>query len=143
MIGRELMGFHDMYRMSSHAVICNQHGQILLLKANYAEHAWGLPGGGLDVGETIHEALIRECQEELGCDIDIQYLSGVYYHSAVNSHAFIFRCELKNMTGNIKIQLSHEHSEYDWFDLASLSEVQKLRVQDCLAFNGKVMSRAF
>ena len=143
MIGRELMGFHDMYRMSSHAVICNQHGQILLLKANYAEHAWGLPGGGLDVGETIHEALIRECQEELGCDIDIQYLSGVYYHSAVNSHAFIFRCELKNMTENIKIQLSHEHSEYDWFDLASLSEIQKVRVQDCLAFNGKVMSRAF
>ena len=93
--------------------------------------------------ETIHEALIRECQEELGCDIDIQYLSGVYYHSAVNSHAFIFRCELKNMTENIKIQLSHEHSEYDWFDLASLSEVQKVRVQDCLAFNGKVMSRAF
>ena len=75
------MGFHDMYRMSSHAVICNQQRQILLLKANYAEYAWGLPGGGLDVGETIHEALIRECQEELGCDIDIQYLSGVYYQS--------------------------------------------------------------
>ena len=47
------------------------------------------------------------------------------------------------MGEDIKIQLSHEHSEYDWFDLASLSEVQKLRVQDCLAFNGKVMSRAF
>ena len=47
------------------------------------------------------------------------------------------------MSGNIKIQLSHEHSEYDWFDLASLSEIQKVRVQDCLAFNGKVMSRAF
>lgn len=137
------MGFHDLYRMSSHAVICNQDGQILLLKANYADHAWGLPGGGLDVGETIHDALIRECQEELGCEVEVKYLSGVYYHSAMNSHAFIFRCELIRHNENTKIQLSDEHSEYAWFDVEALSKIQQLRVTDCLAFNGSVISRAF
>lgn len=134
------MGFHDFYRMSSHAVITNHEQQILLLKATYADAAWGLPGGGLDQGETIHEALTRECLEELGCNIKIDYLSGVYYHSAVNSHAFIFKCVL-NPSQNI--QLSDEHSEYRWFNVNELSKVQQIRVQDCLNFSGAVISRTF
>ncbi len=134
------MGFHDFYRLSSHAVILNDQQQVLLLKATYADCAWGLPGGGLDQGETIHEALVRECKEELGCDISIEYLSGVYFHSAVNSHAFIFRCILAE--GQM-IQLSDEHSEYEWFDFDALSPVQKIRVEDCFYFNGEVKSRSF
>ncbi len=88
------MAFQDFYRLSSHAVLTNDAGQVLLLKANYADQAWGLPGGALDMGETIHQALLRECQEELGCQVRIDYLSGVYFHSAVTSHTFIFRCHL-------------------------------------------------
>lgn len=134
------MGFHDFYRMSSHAVICNDDRQVLLLKAAYADCAWGLPGGGLDMGETIHEALFRECREELGCDVELEYLSGVYFHAAVSSHAFIFKCYLSK---NVQIKLSDEHSEYRWFNLDELSNVQKIRVEDCLNFNGQVVSRAF
>lgn len=134
------MAFHDFYRLSSHAVISNSAGQILLLKANYANYAWGLPGGGLDRGETIHQALLRECFEELGSEVKINYLSGVYFHAHVQSHAFIFRCDLKDMH---TIRLSEEHSEYRWFNLDELSEVQKIRVEDCLNFNGAVCSRTF
>ena len=134
------MGFHDFYRLSSHAVIVNTCHQVLLLKATYAGCAWGLPGGGLDQGETIHQALVRECFEELGCDISIEYLSGVYFHSAVNSHAFIFRCQIAE---GQTIQLSDEHSEYRWFDVAELSAVQRVRVEDCMAFDGQVQSRSF
>ena len=134
------MGFHDFYRLSSHAVIFNENRQVLLLKATYADCAWGLPGGGLDQGETVHDALIRECQEELGCDVSIEYLSGVYYHSAVNSHAFMFRCTLQS---DQPINLSDEHSEYRWFDFDQLSPVQKIRIEDCFHFDGQVKSRAF
>lgn len=129
--------------MSSHAVISDELGRVLLLKANYADHAWGLPGGAIDPGETIHIALLRECREELGCDVEIEYLSGVYYHSAVNSQAFIFRCKFDSMQQSTEIKLSHEHSEYAWFDIQDLSEIQQLRVNDCIHFNGSVMSRAF
>lgn len=134
------MAYDDFYRMSSHAVILNDQQQVLLLKATYADHAWGLPGGGLDLGETIHQALVRECLEELGCDVEIDYLSGVYFHSAVTSHAFIFRCHLK---AGAQIQLSDEHSEFAWFNVDQLSNVQRIRVQDCLDFKGVVVSRAF
>lgn len=134
------MAFDDLYRMSSHAVIQNELGQILLLQANYADATWGLPGGGLDIGETIHQALYRECYEELGCEVEIEYLSGAYYHAQVKSHAFIFKCRTNSLQD---IQLSHEHTAYAWFDIGTLSEVQKIRVQDCINFNGVVVSRSF
>lgn len=134
------MAFDDFYRMSSHAVIQNEAGQILLLKAIYAEAAWGLPGGGLDHGETIHQALYRECFEELGCQVDIEYLSGAYFHENVNAHAFIFKCRLKPP---YNIELSHEHSAFAWFEVNMLSEIQKIRVLDCLNHDGAVMSRSF
>ena len=54
------MAFEDKFRLSSHAVITNDEGEVLLLKANYGDGNWGLPGGALEPNETIHEALIRE-----------------------------------------------------------------------------------
>ncbi|MEG0488022.1 MAG: NUDIX hydrolase, partial [Acinetobacter sp.] len=57
-----------------------------------------------------------------------------------SSHAFIFRCQIAE---GQTIQLSDEHSEYRWFDLTALSSVQRIRVEDCLAFDGQVQSRAF
>ncbi|MGI1944821.1 NUDIX hydrolase [Shewanella glacialipiscicola] len=151
------MAFNDTFRLSSHAVITNQQGQVLLLKANYGNFAWGLPGGALEPGETIHEALVRECQEELGLSVQVNYLSGVYYHSAYQSQAFIFRCELvlpelpdgpevaKDVAEGapLPIHLSHEHSEFAFHDIDTLSAVQQQRIKDCLNFNGVVMSGKF
>ena len=151
------MAFNDTFRLSSHAVITNAQGQVLLLKANYGNFAWGLPGGALEPGETIHEALVRECQEELGLSVRVNYLSGVYYHSAYQSQAFIFRCELllpdrpdrPEMAKDgaeaepLPIHLSHEHSEFAFHDIDTLSAVQRQRIKDCLNFNGVVMSAKF
>ncbi len=134
------MAFDDTFRLSCHAVIVNDRNEVLLLKANYGSYAWGLPGGGIDPGETIHETLYRECHEELGCEIKIQYLSGVYYHQQVNSQVFIFKCEL--LPGNT-IHLSEEHTEYCFMPVSQLSAVQRKRVEDCLNCEGDVKSEKF
>tara|TARA_R110001592_G_scaffold136921_2_gene354456 strand:+ start:76 stop:480 length:405 start_codon:yes stop_codon:yes gene_type:complete len=134
------MAFNDLFRLSSHAVITNTVGEVLLLKASYGDKQWGLPGGGLDPNETIHQALQRECFEELGCEVDVQYLSGVYFHSAYQSQAFIFRCELPK---GAQISLSDEHSEYAFVAVTELSNIQQQRVSECLAFSGVVRSAAF
>lgn len=134
------MGFEDRYRLSAHAVITDGSGRILLLKADYGDRAWGLPGGGLEPGETLHEALLRECREELGCEVEVGYLSGVYYHSALDAHAAIFRCHLAQ--GSV-VKLSDEHCEHRYFELQQLSPVQRVRVDDCLDFDGNARSRRF
>lgn len=133
------MSYEDTYRLSSHAVITNADGEVLLLYANYNNGFWGLPGGAVDPGETVVQTLRRECLEELGCDINIKYLSGAYYHKKHNSHVFVFRVELD--VSNIK--LSDEHSEFKFFDLKDMSATQRRRVEDCLNFNGEVQTAAF
>lgn len=134
------MAFDDTFRLSAHAVIVNREKHILQLASTYGTCAWGLPGGALEPGETIHEALARECLEELGCRVEIGCLTGVYYHSRLNSQAFIFRCDLP---ANAAIHLSPEHSAWRWFPLDELNPVQRKRVEDCLSFTGTVVSAKF
>jgi 8-oxo-dGTP pyrophosphatase MutT (NUDIX family) len=134
------MSFAHRYRLSAHAVITNDAGQVLQIKQSYGDGRWGLPGGGLEPGETIHAALRRECHEELGVDVAIEYLSGVYFHSEFDCHAFIFRCRL---SADAEVRLSNEHVEYRYFEPADLAPVQRRRVDDCLHFDGEVKSASF
>lgn len=134
------MAFEDKFRLGVFAVITNKENQVLLLKATYDGERWGLPGGSVDPGETVHEALARECSEELGVTTKILYLSGIYFHRAYDSHACIFRGEIAE---NAVITLSNEHSEYRYFSLDELSAIQRQRVNDCLSFDGQVKSAKF
>jgi 8-oxo-dGTP pyrophosphatase MutT (NUDIX family) len=134
------MAFDDQFRLSAHAVFTDKDGKILQLKATYGEKDWGLPGGSLEPGETIHEALIRECREELGVEIDVLYMSGMYFHKKYNSHACVFKCEMQK---NSEIKLSSEHSEFRYFTLDEMTPVQRHRVMDCLQFDGKIKSAKF
>jgi 8-oxo-dGTP pyrophosphatase MutT (NUDIX family) len=134
------MAFDDTFRLSAHAVITDGSGAVLQLKATYGEQRWGLPGGALEPGETIHAALARECGEELGCAVEIGPLTGVYYHSAYRSQAFIFRCHLADTDTT---RLSDEHSAWRFTPLDELSPVQRRRVEECRDYDGIVRSAAF
>ena len=66
--GEEINNFRE--RTTVRAVVYDLDGNIGVLnvkKQNY----YKLPGGGKEEGESDHEALKRECLEELGCDVEI------------------------------------------------------------------------
>jgi len=56
------------YRVSVKAIIRNNKGEVLLVKEKGSE--WSFPGGGIDHGETVHEAFKRELYEEILLESD-------------------------------------------------------------------------
>nr|TFG55185.1 MAG: NUDIX domain-containing protein [Hyphomicrobiales bacterium] len=55
------------------AVIENNAGEILLVRRGWPprENEWSIPGGKVEWGEAVQNALIREVAEETGLDIEL------------------------------------------------------------------------
>ena len=59
------------------ALVTDEHGRILMQRRTDSGN-WSLPGGVMDIGETLQQCVIREVKEETGLDIAITDLLGIY-----------------------------------------------------------------
>jgi len=51
---------------------------IVLIERRHPPHGWALPGGFVDVGETLETAAVREAREETSLDVTLRFLLGNY-----------------------------------------------------------------
>ena len=58
-------------------VVILQDEKILVTKREDIE-VWCLPGGGVDPGESIAQAAVREVREETGLEVELERLVGIY-----------------------------------------------------------------
>lgn len=56
-----------------------EHGLVLIERGN-EPHGFAIPGGFVDEGETIEHAAVREMKEEIGMDVELLGILGVYSH---------------------------------------------------------------
>lgn len=110
-----------LYRVSAKAVIIEDGRALLIRKPN---GYWDLPGGRLEPGETLQDALSRETCEELSVPVSIDRL----LHCGVREKdgephvvAISFLCRLKG--GLNDIELSHEHEEARLFSFAETASL--------------------
>lgn len=59
-------------------VVIEIDGGIVLIERRNPPHGWALPGGFVDVGESVEDAARREMREETTLDVTLTALLGVY-----------------------------------------------------------------
>src|SRR5947199_5625125 len=84
------------FRIAVSALIVDE-GRILLAYRRDIDW-WNLPGGGMEVGETVDEALQREVSEETGVEVEIEQLVGVYSKPQKQEIVLTFRCHISGGT---------------------------------------------
>ena len=62
---------------SVNVVVISENDEILLIRRSDNDN-WAIPGGAIDLGESMTQAAIRETKEESGIDCEITGLVGIY-----------------------------------------------------------------
>jgi 8-oxo-dGTP diphosphatase len=105
------------------AVIVDK-GRILLLlrRKSPEEGSWSIPGGSVEFGETIEDAVIREIKEELGIDCTIITLLRVTNHiSPLNSFHWVSPAFLVRVSAGTPKNIEMEsHEDMQWFPIEDL-----------------------
>ncbi len=143
--GQPIARMPDEIRPSTNGVVFNGRGEVLLQKR--ADNGyWGLPGGKVDIGESVEQGAIREVLEETGLHVTVKRLIGVYsdpqqysimsYAAAgwiVHFVTLLFECEYQSG----QLQISEESTDVGYFGPNSLPEntllSHHLRIRDAVA----------
>jgi 8-oxo-dGTP pyrophosphatase MutT (NUDIX family) len=92
-------------------------GRYLYLMRNDPKHpgSWGLPGGRIEPGESLRDAMFRECQEEIGFVPDFMRLIPIEKFTTVDG-VFAYHTFYCSVEKEFVPQLNHEHLGYAWLD---------------------------
>lgn len=108
-------------RQCAAALIRSPSGQVLMVRQAYGKRFWGLPGGIVDPGETPLQAAIRESREEIGVEVELEGVVGLYRLQGggwPDIQAYVFWARIR--TGEPHIVNTGEIEALEWRDLDDL-----------------------
>ncbi len=109
------------------ACIIDEQQRVLLTKRSIPPFfgQWVMPGGKIDHGETMHQALKREVDEEVGLQVSVEALIDVYEHIGIGEHQdhyIILYYRACPLSFELNIN-PDELSEARWFSASELIEL--------------------
>jgi 8-oxo-dGTP diphosphatase len=129
------------FRIGVFALIFNNEKQILLGHRRDIDW-WNLPGGGMESGETVDEALCREVREETGLEVKVERLIGVYSKPQKQEVVLTFLCQVIGGT----LQSTEETLESRFFTPDALPgntlPKHRQRIEDALLNQQSAIIRA-
>lgn len=108
------------------AIIITKDHKILLLKRPN-KGRWDLPGGGVDDGENLPQAIIREVNEEAGLLIDNALPVYTYIRALKSKPEKLIQfvmSRINTLSSDLNITLSDEHESYKFFDFVDMTTLQ-------------------
>jgi 8-oxo-dGTP diphosphatase len=118
-------------RTGAFGVIFDAERRVLLCHRRDLD-AWNLPGGGVEAAESPWNAAVREVREEVGLDVEIVRLTGVYWKPQEQEIVFNFECRVISGV----LSTSDEADEVRYFSIEDLppntSPKQVERIHDAL-----------
>jgi ADP-ribose pyrophosphatase YjhB (NUDIX family) len=129
--------------------LCTWQNQVLLCRRAIAPRYgfWTLPGGFMEIGETIEEGACREVREEAGPEVDVQLLLATYSVTRIGQVHMIFHAAMRSPEfeagqESIEVQLFPLTEEsIPWDDLAFPVNAWALR--DFLSLSGNTPTQPF
>lgn len=117
--------------VSAATIVMNDQKEILLIKG--LKRGWEMPGGQVEIGESITDAAIRETKEETGIDVEIVNFCGIFQNvdNSICNTLFI-----ANPVGGI-LTTSSESLEVGFFPIKEALEMVtyknfRQRIEYCL-----------
>ena len=100
--------------------IFNPQGELLLLRSHKWPGAYVVPGGHVELGERLEEAVLREAQEETGLEVyDLEFINfqQFIYDPAFWKHRHFIFFDFAARTEGTEVILNDEAQEYLWVEL--------------------------
>ena len=127
---RKYVGHEPLIGVGATTLVFNDKNE-LLLNLRTDTNTWGIPGGSMELNETIEETAIRELKEEAGISADklelVSVLSGKdYYFEYPNGDKMctvIILFKVLHYTGNIKVS-DNESKQLKFFALNDLPNME-------------------
>ncbi|HPT83746.1 MAG TPA: (deoxy)nucleoside triphosphate pyrophosphohydrolase [Limnochordia bacterium] len=103
------------------AAIIQRGDEVLLCqrKGGALSGKWEFPGGKLENGETPEQCLVREIEEELGIQIEVEQIYQAVHAHYDHGDFLIVAYLAKQVGGEVTLRV---HSAYAWVPVAQLDE---------------------
>jgi mutator protein MutT len=106
--------------------IAVRDGALLLVRRGRGPAAgeWSVPGGRVEMGETLHVAVVREVLEETGLEVVVDRFLGWVERIGGGSHFVILDFAVTVLDPSLEAVAGDDAAEVAWVPLDALSELR-------------------
>ncbi len=103
-ISNSIKQFGNKVRIRVCGILENEQGILLIRHVGLSKkNLWLPPGGGVEFGETIEQALLREFKEETNLEVSISTFAGINEYIDDNLHAIELYYIVQYKSGTLKL----------------------------------------